>query len=259
MVFKLQYSGSPVVTPKPIFNIPSTVQIFENTNTNPKLFLITTALSGLQLVLWSYLSYCAMFDLDPLLERQKYLKALKDSETPTVISETNTSPLEANILPLESNVPPLETNVPLETNIPPLETNEPSLETNEPKQECDDGSELYKWFMSSKWRISLSFISLGAGVMFATVAFIYPLRMVRSVTYVRGTQALQLVTYSPWGSTTTVEVPLVHVVCKTAESQRAPDATIALGIKNYSLNFLLNPNNASIHPMLRSLVLSRQK
>lgn len=126
-------------------------------------------------------------------------------------------------------------------------------------KENEEHGVLFRWFMSSKWRFSLSVLSLGVGAVFALTAYIYPLRMVRTLTYVRPTQMLQVVTYTPWGSTRQIEVPLLNVTCNTLESQVTSGQSISLKIKDYSLYFLLNPGSTGMDPMLRSLVLSRKK
>lgn len=119
-------------------------------------------------------------------------------------------------------------------------------------------SEMFEWVMSSKWRLSLSLLSLGAGSIFAMVAYIYPLRLVRVMTYIRPTQTLRVLTHSPWGTAREMEVPLLNVTCNTTPSQVAQGHSIALKIKDYSLFFMLNHKGTDIDPMLQSLVLNRK-
>lgn len=119
-------------------------------------------------------------------------------------------------------------------------------------------SEMFERVMSSKWRLSLSVLSLGAGSVFAVVAYIYPLRLVRVMTYVRPSQTLKLVTHSPWGTAREIEVPLVNVTCNTTPTQIAQGHSIALKIKDYSLFFMLNHRGININPMLQSLILNRK-
>lgn len=199
------------------FDVPPTVKIYENNKLNPNLFRITTGIAGLQLALWSYLSYFAICEVNGVLKTEG------DN------SESNDSTLSS-----------FE-----ETRL-------------DKKMERSLKSSFYKQFMSQKWRLFLSIFSLAAGTVFAMTAYIYPLRMVRSVTYIRPTQALQLVTHTPWGSSRRIEVPLINVVCNT-KAEQTRGQNIALKIKDHYLFFLLNPDDTYIHPLLKSLVMSRQK
>lgn len=222
MIFGVHYTSSVAATPKPKkFDIPPKARLFENKRINPILFRITTAISGFQLLVWGYLSYFALTQLESHKESDTKVGQEKDSPTPQ---------------------------------------HDVKSELKEDKS-IGTRTDLYKWFMSSKWRLFLSLLSLGAGTVFGLVAFIYPQRVVRTLTYVRPTQMLEVVTYSPWGVARKIEVPLVDVVCNTTEAQLAQLAkgqNIALKIKDYSLFFLLNPGS-TIDPMLRTLVLSRRK
>lgn len=196
------------------FDIPPTVKIFQNNTLNPNLFRITTAISGLQLLLWGYLSYFALTELT---------------------NKSSNSPEE----PSEENI-------------------KQEVKDEEVKEEDSSKSSIYKWFMSSKWRISLSLLSLSAGTVFVLMAYIYPLRVTRSLTFIRPIQALRVETYSPLGTSRSFEVPLTDVVCNTTYEQQAQGQNIALKIKGYNLFFLVNPRNTYVHPMLKSLVLNRQ-
>lgn len=190
---------------KPKFIVSATVKIFENSHLNPNLFLFTTTMAGMQLVLWCYLSYFALTQLKPVQEMKE------DAE------KNSTPERSASKIRLER----------------------------------------FEWLMSSKWRLSLSLLSLAAGGMFAMVAYIYPLRLVRALTYVRPTQTLKVVTHTPWGAAKEIEVPLVNVTCSTTPSQITQGHSIALKIKDYSLFFMLNHKGVEINPVLRSLVLGR--
>ncbi len=135
---------------------------------------------------------------------------------------------------------------------------EEAKENSKETEGKDKSSNLFKWFMSSKWRLSLSLLSLGAGTVFAMVAYIYPQRMVRALTYVRPTQVLEVETYTPWGAAKKLGVPLNDVFCNTSPEQVANGQNIALKLKNYSLYFMLNTKNTTSHPMLKTLVLNRR-
>lgn len=230
LVTSIRYNSSSKKGPKlSKFEVPPTSTIFENKRVNPNLFRLTTSVSAIQLVLWCYLSYFALTELDTIVKdndgRKMEKKISKNKE-----GNDGERKLEAK-----------------------------KASKNEEGKEGEDRSTSFKWFMSSKWRLSLSLLSLGVGAVFAATAYIYPLRMVRTLTYVRPTQMLEVVTYTPWGSTRQIQVPLVSVVCNTPEAQVAKGQSIALKIKDYSLFFLLNPGSQGVDPMLRTLVLSRQK
>ena len=126
-------------------------------------------------------------------------------------------------------------------------------------------SSLYKWITSYEWiksskpskwrRISLSLLSLAAGIIFTSVAYIYPMRMVRSVTYLRSNQTLQLVTYTPLGKTRTLQVPLVDVSSKITEQVKGQN--VALKVNGHAMLFQLNTDKADVNPLFRTIVLNR--
>lgn len=191
--------------------VSATVKIFETSNLNPNIFRFTTALAGMQLVLWCYLSYFALTQLKPAQEMKD------DAEKKCTPEQSAEDVSKSSKIRLER----------------------------------------FEWLTSSKWRLSLSLLSLAAGGMFVMVAYIYPLRLVRTLTYVRPTQTLKVVTHTPWGAAKEIEVPLVNVTCSTTPSQIAQGHSIAVKIKDYSLFFMLNHKGVEINPVLRSLVLSR--
>lgn len=214
----LRYNSSAGSKKAQPFTVPPTSKIFENSSLNPNLFRITTAMAGMQFALWCYLSFFALTQLKPVQE----MKREQGEVTPT----------------------------------------EDKLEKE--KLEKDEGKssgsryDMFGWVMSSKWRLSLSLLSLGAGTMFALMAYVYPLRLVRAMTYVRPTQSLAIVTHSPWGFSRNIEVPLVNVTCNTTPDQIEQGQSIALKIENFSLFFMLNHKGTDIDPMLSLLVLSRR-
>jgi hypothetical protein len=207
---------------KPKFVVAPTAKIFESFNTNPNWFRFTTAIAGLQLVLWSYLSYFAMTQLGSVQETKK--------EHEVAMPE----PEEAG-----------------------KESTRESVGNSE--ESSKSNKVWFKWFMTSKWRLSLSILSLTAGSVFALVAYIYPLRLVRSLTYIRPSQSLKMVTHTPWGTAKAIEVPLLDVVCHTTQSQVEQGHSIALRVQDYSLFFMLNHRGMELNPMLRTLILSRKK
>ena len=276
------------ISPKAKFEIPPTVRLFENTTLNPNLFRVTTVVSGIQLCLWCYLSYFALVELNPEqglqqtkpedvareeAEEKKPQEKSEEDEAPALFVESNThtdrDDKDSNFLESGGTARDDEGSNSLnggstagygEDSEPAKSVSTGKDSASEEKPEAKETpSKMYKWFMSSKWRLSLSILSLGAGAVFAMVAYIYPQRMVRTMTYFRPTQLLEVQTYSPWGSVKTLEVPLNDVLCNTSPEQVASGQNIALKFKDYSLYFMLNTRNTTSHPLLSSLVLRRRK
>ena len=131
---------------------PTTLTLYSNDKVKSNYFRIITFVSGIQLVLWSYLSYFALFELD------------KNAPTSTKRSKHSTNARTSS----ENN-------------------------TTQPISTSSYFSEKFiERFSSSKWRVILSLLSLGAGVIFATTACMYPLRIVQKLTYVGDSTAAQV-------------------------------------------------------------------
>lgn len=211
------HSMSTASTAKPKFVVLPIAKIFESSNVNPNLFRFTTAIAGMQFVLWCYLSYFALTQLQPI----------QGMENDKDLAPEEGSSLQQSAEDLSS-------------------------------ERSKIGLERFKWLMSSKWRLSLSLLSLAAGSVFALVAYIYPLRLVRTLTYVRPTQTLKVLTHTPLGAEKEIEVPLMAVTCNTTQAQIAQGQSIALKVEGHSLFFMLNHKGVEISPMLRSLVLNRK-
>ena len=236
---------------KPKFVVSPTAKIFESSNVNPNLFRFTTAIAGMQLVLWCYLSFFALTQLQPVQEMKKG-KNGKDS-APKLKEEDG----------YQDSAPKLKEEDGYQDSAPKLKE-EDGYQDSAIQQNVEGAStqsnrlERFEWLMSSKWRLSLSLLSLTAGSVFALVAYIYPLRLVRTLTYMRPTQTLKVVTHTPLGATKEMEVPLMAVTCNTAQAQITQGHSIALKIEGYSLFFMLNHKGVEISPMLTSLVLNRK-
>ena len=273
---------------KPAFTVPPTSKIFESTDPNPKIFRVITIVSGIQFVLWCYLSYFALTQLNSVGKESNQQKGdnvegsvdkgsksqgqqmvddcggEKEEDSGQKQEQESTGEIvmfrDAVIVSEETSEERLEPQQVDNSATPPVggSTTPATAADTSGKHEPKKSGELMEWFMSSKWRASLSLLSLSAGTVFALVAYIYPLRMVRSVTYIRPSQLLEVVTHSPWGTPRTFQVPLVDVVCNTTPAQIAEGQVIALKIKNYQWFFLLNHKGITINPMFRALVLSRR-
>lgn len=274
----------PAAVPKIKFSIPPTVKIFENKSLNPNLFRVTTTVAGLQLVVWCYLSYFAVTELESLQKSDPKVKVgqeesrdgegeaeSKGKEEDMVIAEPALFITQDENTAHEGDFDReggsngggiAESGLTKTEQVEEGAAREGNAGNKDGSRKEDDVAEhdLFKWFMSSKWRFSLSLLSLGVGSVFTMLAYIYPQKMIRSLTYIRPTEMLEVVTYSPWGGHgRKFAAPLVDVVCNTGTAaQQAQGQNIPIKIKGHSLFFILNPNNTYIHPMLNSLVLNRR-
>lgn len=291
---RLNFSVSMSTAAKPAFTVPPTSKIFESTNPNPKIFRVITIVSGIQFVLWCYLSYFALTQLNSVGKKPDQQKAEGSEVSGTLdggsrvqqkvddsdgereessgqkikTEQESTSDIvmfrDAEIVSEELQVDnnsamPVVGDDTVRDSMAPVGDDSATPETGAGgKPKLNKSGELIERLMSSKWRVSLSLLSLSAGAVFAMVAYIYPLRMVRGVTYIRPSQLLEVVTHSPWGTPRTIQVPLVDVVCNTTPAQVAEGQVIALKIKNYQWFFLLNHKGITIDPMFSALVLSRR-
>lgn len=293
-----------MVARKANFKIPPTVKLFENTNVNPKIFAVVTAVSVFQVPLWFYLSYFAITQLNPsqLKKDKEETGSGKDLSSATqeekmkgkgketkLEGKDKETKLKDKDKEAKRNRMPLailgkdkeDEGVPLAIQIQGKGKDEGvpfAFQDEEAGRDAVDiaiykelegkheeitenveksGDGFVQWFMSPKWRLALSMLSLGFATIVTLTAFWYPLRVVRSVTYLRPTQTLQFVTCSPVGRLRTLQMPLVDVTCKTTPTKQAQGPYVALKVKGHAFFFLLNMNNANFSPLLRSLVLSR--
>ena len=190
---------------------PTTITLYTNNKVKFNYFHIITFVSGIQLLLWTYLSYFALFELDSDATTSR-------SKLPTSTHETDTT---------QSVYPPPS-----------------SLSEN-----------FVRRFWSSKWRVGLSLLSFGAGLIFATTACMYPLRIVQKLTYVGNSkQMLRFVTYTPLGSTRTLDVPVGKVTCVTSDQRRARLSHLAVKIQGYPLFFLLDQQGTELNPQFHLII-----
>jgi len=120
-------------------------------------------------------------------------------------------------------------------------------------------TDLDSWKLSSKARLFLSVLSLSAGLSFCSMTLFFQWKLVKSVTFVRATKSLQIVTGTPFGTLRTLQVPLSSVTCPAPPRKNAGSSQyIMLVVKGHRLKFLLDPQNAEINPWFQTLVLSRR-
>lgn len=212
-----------VFTKQRSLSSPTTVTLYSNDKVKSNYFRIITFISGIQLVLWTYLSYFALFELD---------------------SDTITS---RSLLNEQSNLP-LFTHTTEENNTArPISPPPPSTSTFSEK--------VVQRFWSSKWRLGLSLLSLGAGLVFAITACMYPLRVVQKLTYVGNSQQLlKFVTYTPLGSTRSLAVPVGKASCVTSDQRRATLTHLAVKVQGYPLFFLLDQQGTELSPQFHLII-----
>ena len=194
---------------------PATLTLYSNDKVKSNYFRIITFISGIQLVLWTYLSYFALFELD------------KNATTSSTRSKHSSNAHTSS----EHN-------------------------TTQPISTSPYFSEKFvERFSSSKWRVILSLLSLGAGLIFATTACMYPLRIVQKLTYVGDSQQLlKFVTYTPLGSTRTMAIPVGKVTCVTSDKRSAGLTHLAVKVQGYPLFFLLDQQGTKLSPQFHLII-----
>lgn len=91
---------------------------------------------------------------------------------------------------------------------------------------------------SPKWRVVASMVALTAGMFFAYTANMLTFRTVLRLGFVKHSNTVALTTYTPWGTTRIVKVPLTSVQCKGSRVDTLPQ--VALKVDGYPLYFLLD-------------------
>lgn len=227
------------------FELAPTVMLFE-TKLSPRLYRIMTVVSVVQLPMWLYLSYFSITHLDPVklrkeVEKSKKKAKLEGEESGVVAAHSSSKEWrkengKVGHSDLESS------NASVEGKSTPPAKN--------PKM---------SWLLSYKSRAFLSVLCLAFGTVFCMGTLIFPLRMVRSVTFMRPTQTMQIVTGTPFGTYRTFDTPLSGVVCKNDLRTLSAASYIILKVKGHYFTYLLNyANNVQINPLFKTLVLSRR-
>ena len=232
------------------FEIPPTVKLFENTNLNPMTFRVITAITIFQLPVWLYLSHYAIteFKLSQKEEKKQETKTDEGAVLGATMEEELNCNAREDVVPFAFHQEMLEDKLEEKSEDKSGELTGGRVATEEAGESKD----------SSKWRISLSLLSLSAGLLFTLMVYIYPRRVVRSVIYLRPSHTLQLTTYTSQGVTRTLDVLLADVTCRTNSTEQARGQNVALKVKGHPMYFLLNMTNAHVDPLLRTLVLNQQ-
>ena len=91
---------------------------------------------------------------------------------------------------------------------------------------------------SPKWRVVASMVALTAGVFFAYTANMLTFRTVLRLGFLKHSNMVALTTYTPWGTTRIVTVPLTSIQCKGSRVDTLPQ--VAIKVEGYPLYFLLD-------------------
>lgn len=113
---------------------------------------------------------------------------------------------------------------------------------------------------SFKLRVVVSLVSLGAGLFFAVSAFLYPLRVVRR--FCVSSDAVRLVTATPWGGSRELTVPLDHVTCSASRlAGSTKSGVFGVKVKGHTFYYLLDHQVLDCSPHVRlfdRLIATRQ-
>ena len=112
------------------------------------------------------------------------------------------------------------------------------------------------WYTSLKWRVSFSLLALGAGIFFGITACMYPLRVVRQLFFLKPSSVC-LITYTPTGTTRSLQLPLTAVTC--SGERLSERAQLALKVKGYPLFFLIDRQGQFSAPRLFDTLIASRK
>ena len=119
-----------------------------------------------------------------------------------------------------------------------------------------------KVMSSTKLRIVVSLVSLGAGLFFAVSAYMYPLRVVQRLRLLQSTQSLEIVTYTPLGRTRALTTPLSEVTCSASRLNGSGKGLFGLKVRGHAFYYLLDHEALDKSPNVRlfdRLIATRQK
>ncbi len=220
-------------------NTAPTLTLFQTEISSPRVYRAMSVIAVFQLAMWGYLSYFSLTWVNP----DNMVKMVKEKRHRKKPASQELNASEGK----ESRVD--------------KDTNQGSKDS-EVREVAGKNAKMAKvlnsWLLSHKSRVFLSILCMAAGCTFCAFTFLFPWRMVKSVTIVRATQTLQLVTGTPLGTYRTVTTPLSSVTCLTDPTNFSKAAYIMLRVKGHYVKFLLNYKNAEINPWFKTLVLSQR-
>lgn len=236
----------------PLGYIPTgSANLYENNNTRPNFFSVVSAVSGIQLLFWIYLAYFAFTELKEVDSKER-----ENSENDSKTEETR-GINSGSLVSMKGGNSTEYGNTHVVNN-----KFDGFKESDKVKQEEKKQSLAASVLSSNKLRILVSLLSLSAGIFFAVSACMYPLRVVYKLTYIRPTQAVQIITYTPLGTTRTLTVPLQDVTCSGSRFDGPKRGHFGLKIKGHSLYFLLDQQAMDASPNVRmfdQIIGTRQK
>ena len=123
-------------------------------------------------------------------------------------------------------------------------------------EHSDDHQTKSKVITSTKWRLVASLLALSTGAFFAYTANMLTFRTVVRLQLVQRRSSLLFTTYTPWGRTRVVDVPLASI--RSVGDRQGPSPQVAVKVKGYPLFFLLDKKGVFKEPRLfDALIVSR--
>ena len=126
--------------------------------------------------------------------------------------------------------------------------------------QSNERTALSSLFASSKMRLGLSIFALGAGVLFAVTACMYPLRIVHKIFLLRsvGVAQAQLHTYNPLGGIRVLSTSLTDLTC--SGDRLNANSMLTLKLKGYPMYFLVDSRGTFHAPhQFDRMIASRQR
>ncbi len=113
-------------------------------------------------------------------------------------------------------------------------------------------------FTSLKWRLGLSLLAFGAGVLFTATACMYPLRMINRIYFKKSTAAALIHTYTPLGSGRALTAPLTDIL--SSGDRGSSGSHLSLKIRGYPMYFLVDKQNGTfLAPRLYDTLIGSRK
>jgi len=137
------------------------------------------------------------------------------------------------------------------TNLASLPYNARSVASEkELKEKVDDSQWFYRMVIKQhKYKHIWAGVCGFIGTLMMGCCILYPGRVVRSLTLLKGGQKLRIETYSFFNKKRKLTVPIHHASCYVARATegKALDKQLALKVKNYQANFMINQKEGVFH------------
>lgn len=100
----------------------------------------------------------------------------------------------------------------------------------------------------NKYRYGITFLCMSVGYMVAIVSAFLPLRTISSIVLCKGGIKARILTYTPFGTTRKIEVPLNNISCQ--QSRHSASSNMTLKIKGRWFFFLIDRRGVFLQPKL---------